>query len=89
MRLLLKAHYGTRKAARLWQEYLRNEVFLKAEWETVAVEPNVYHKAGSPDDGDDASACVHGDDFMVESRIDGHQGGWQLLAQGKALRQRS
>ena len=28
--LLLKAHYGTRKAARLWQEFLRNEVFIKS-----------------------------------------------------------
>ena len=24
--LLIRAHYGTRKAARLWQEFLRNEV---------------------------------------------------------------
>ena len=37
--LLLKAHNGTRKAARLWQEFLRNEVFMKAGWGAVAVEP--------------------------------------------------
>ena len=68
--LLIKAHYGTRKAARLWQEFLRNEVFMKAGWDAVAVEPNVCHKAGSLGDDDDANVCVHGDDFMVESRID-------------------
>ena len=39
--LLIKARYGTRKAARLWQELLRNEVFMKAGWDAVAVEPNV------------------------------------------------
>ena len=44
--------------------------FMKAGWEGVAVEPNVYPKAGSSGDDDDACACVHGDEFMVESRID-------------------
>ena len=43
---------------------------MKAGWDAVAVEPNVFHKAGSLNDDDDASVCVHGDDFMVESRID-------------------
>ena len=43
--LLIKAHHGTRKAARLWQEFSRNENFMKAGWVAVAVEPNVYHKA--------------------------------------------
>ena len=62
--LLIKAHYGTRKAARLWQEFLRNEVFMKAGWDGVAVEPNVYHKAGSLRDDDDACVCVHGNDFV-------------------------
>ena len=63
----------------------------------MAVEPNVYHKVGSTDDDDDddASACVRGEDFIVESMIDVCEGvkamleHWQLLAQGKALRQRS
>ena len=68
--LLLKAHYGTRKAARLWQEFLRNEVFIKAGWDAVAVEPNEHHKAGSLNDDDGPSVCVHGDDFTVESRVD-------------------
>ena len=27
--LLIKADYGTRNAARLWQEFLRNEVFME------------------------------------------------------------
>ena len=67
--LLIKAHYGTRKAAGLWKEFLRNEVFMKAGWDAVAVEPNVYHKAGSLGDDDDACVCVHGDDFIVEARI--------------------
>ena len=43
---------------------------MKAGWDAVAVEPNVYQKAGNLGDDDDASVCVHGDDFMVESRID-------------------
>ena len=30
----------------------------------------MYHKAGSLNDDDDASVCVHGDDFRVQSRID-------------------
>ena len=30
----------------------------------------MYHKAGSLGDDDDACVCVHGDDLMVESRID-------------------
>ena len=68
--LFVKAHYGTRKAARVWQEFLSNEVFMKAGWDAVAVEPNVYHKGGSLGDDDDACVCVHEDDFMVESRID-------------------
>ena len=58
--LLIKAHYGTRKAARLWQEFLRNEVFMTAAWEAMAVEPNVYHKAGSLGDNDDACVCARG-----------------------------
>ena len=49
---------------------MRNEVFMKAGWDAVAVEPNVYHRAGSLYDDDDVSVCVHGDDFMVESNID-------------------
>ena len=43
---------------------------MEAGWDAVAVEPNVYPKAGSLGDDDDACVCVHGDDFMVESRID-------------------
>ena len=62
--LSIKAHYGKRKAARFWQEFLHNEVFMKAGWDAVAVEPNVYHEAGSLNDDDDGSVCV------VESRID-------------------
>ena len=54
----------------MWPEFLRNEVFLKAGWDAAAVEPSVYLKAGSVSDDDDACVCVHGDDFMVESRID-------------------
>ena len=50
-----KAHYGTRKAARLWQEFLRNEVCMKAGWDAVVVESNVDHKAGKLNDDDDAS----------------------------------
>ena len=68
--LLIKTHYGTRKVARLWQAFLRNEDFMKAGWDAVAKEPKMYHKAGSMGDDDDACVCVHEDDFRVESRID-------------------
>ena len=68
--LLLKAHAGAWKAARLWQECFRNEVCMKAGWDAVAVEPNAHHKDKNLNDDDDASMCVHGDDFMVASRID-------------------
>ena len=43
---------------------------MKAGWDAVAVEPNVYHRVENLNDDDDASMCVRGDDFMVESRID-------------------
>ena len=66
--LLLKAHHGTRNAARLRQEFLRNKVIMKAGWDALAVEANAHHKAGSLNDDDDANLCVHGDDLMVESR---------------------
>ena len=77
--LLLKAHHGTRKAARLWQEFLRNEVFMIAGWDAVAVEPKMYHEARSLNVDDDASVCVHGDDFMVKSRIDVFQDAKAML----------
>ena len=34
--LLFKAH-GTRKAVRLWQEYFRNEVFMRTGWNAQAM----------------------------------------------------
>ena len=40
--LLPKDHAGARKAARLWQECFRNEVFMKAGWDAVAAEPNAH-----------------------------------------------
>ena len=56
--LLIKAHCGTRTAARLLQEFVRNEVFMKVGWRAVAVEPNVYHKAWGLGDDDDACVCA-------------------------------
>ena len=41
-----KAHYGTRRAARLWQEFLHNEVFMKAGWDAVVVESEAVSLAG-------------------------------------------
>ena len=35
--LLFKAHSGARKAARLWQEYFRNEVLMRAGWNAEAM----------------------------------------------------
>ena len=43
--LLFKAHSGARRAARLWQEYFRNEVLVSAGWNAEAMEPDVYHIA--------------------------------------------
>ena len=37
--LLFKAHSGARRAARLWQEYFRNEVLMSAGWNAEATEP--------------------------------------------------
>ena len=48
---------------------------MKAGRDAVAVEPSVYHKAGSLGDDDDACMCVHEVDFMVVSRIDVFQDG--------------
>ena len=42
---------------------------MKAGWDAVAVEPNVYPKAGSLGGDDGACVYVHGEDLMVESRI--------------------
>ena len=47
--------------------------FMKAGWDAVAVEPNVFDKAWSLGEDDDACVCVHEDDFMVESRVDVYQ----------------
>ena len=66
--LLLKAHSGTRKAARLWQEFLNNEVFMKVGRMQWLLELHVYPRAGSLNDDDDASVCVHGDDGGVGDR---------------------
>ena len=71
--LLLKAHSAREKLLVCGRSFLCNEVFMEAGWDAVVVEPLVYHIAGSLNDDDDdkdASVCVHGDDFMVESRID-------------------
>ena len=54
---------------------------MKAGWDAVAVELNVYHEAGSLNDDDDARVCVYGDDFMVESRIDVFQDVKAMLEQ--------
>ena len=53
--LMFKAHSGARKAARLWQEYFRNEVFMSAGWNAEAMEPNAYHNAEDWNDDDNAS----------------------------------
>ena len=68
--LLFKAHSGARRAARLWQEYFRNEVLMSAGWNAEAMEPNAYHKAEDLNNDDDASMYGHSDSFMVELRID-------------------
>ena len=84
--LLLKAHSGARRAARLWQEFFRNAVlFMRAGWHAEALEPNVYHKAEDLNDGHDASMYVHGDDFMVEVRISVFQDVKVMLEQNVGL----
>ena len=56
--LSIKAGYGTGNASRLWQEFLRNEVLMKAGWDAVAEEPRVYHRAGSLGERTMMRACV-------------------------------
>ena len=64
--LLFKAHSGARRAARLWQEYFRNEVLMSTGWNAEAMEPNAYHEAEDLNNDDDASMYGHFDNFMVE-----------------------
>ena len=45
------------------RSFCASEVFIEAGWDAVAVEPNVYHEAGSLGDDDDACVCLHGDEF--------------------------
>ena len=68
--LLFKAHSGARRAARLWQEYFRNEVLMSAGWNAEAMEPNAYHKAKDLNNDDDASLYGHIDSSKVELRMD-------------------
>ena len=68
--LLFKARSGARKAARLWLECFRNEVFMSAGWNGEALEPNAHHRAQDLNDNDDTSTCGHSDSFMVELRVD-------------------
>ena len=68
---LIHAH-PPRKAARWWQEFIRNEVCMKAKCNAEATEPNAYHKVEDLND-DDASRCVHDNEFMMELKTDGFQ----------------
>ena len=68
--LLFKAHSGARKAARLWQEYFRKDIFMRAGWNAEVMESNAYHSAEDWNDDDNASTEVHSDSFRVEWRID-------------------
>ena len=43
--LLLKALSGAGRAARLRQDFFRNEAFMRDGWNAVATEPNVYYEA--------------------------------------------
>ena len=61
--LLSKAHSGARRAAQAWQEFFRNEVFVRAGGSAGAMEPNTHHKAEYWDDDDSGS-------FMAEWRMD-------------------
>ena len=65
---LFTAHSGARRAARLWQEYFRYEVLMRAGWNADVMELNAYHKA--EDLNNDDSDSFHGGG--VE---DGHQVG--------------
>ena len=70
VRLLFKAHSGARRAARLWLESFRNEVFMSVGRNAEAMEPNAYHEAEDLNNDDDASMYGHSDIFMVEVGID-------------------
>ena len=68
--LLFKAHSGSRRAARLWQEYFRNEVLMSAGWNAEAMEPNAYHKAEDLNNDNNAIMYGHKGSFKMELRID-------------------
>ena len=68
--LWLKAHSGAGKAARWWQEFFRDEAVMSAEHDAVVVGADVHYIAEELHNDDDANMCVHGDDFMMESRND-------------------
>ena len=53
---------------------------MKSEWNTKATEPNVCHKVKNLND-DDASMCMHGNEFTVELRSDGFQDAKEMSEQ--------
>ena len=70
VRLWFKAHSGAKQAARLWQEYFRNEELMSAGWSAEAMEPTAYHIAGDWNDDDNANTEIHNDNLRVELKIE-------------------
>ena len=44
----------------------RNDAFMRAGWDAVAMEPNAYHKAEDLNDNDNANMYGHSHSFVVE-----------------------
>ena len=74
-----------RTAARWWKEFVRNEVFMNAEWNAEAWEPNAYQKVENLNN-DVTSRYVHGDEFTVELRTDEFQDAKVTDATTKTMR---
>ena len=58
--ILLKAMYGTRRAAQLWQEHLAG-VFKSGNWRRIGNIAGAYYEPNL-----DIALVIHGDDFLAE-----------------------
>ena len=69
---LIRAHPPS-TAARLWQEFVRNEAFMKAERKRRSYGAKCVPQSRKLERRRYTSGYVHGDEFTVELRTDGFQ----------------
>ena len=72
---LKKALYGTRRAAKLWQEFLAT-VLVGAGWRRIICVPNCYHH-----DELGSTTIIHGDDLLSEGTAEALDRLDQVLAE--------